>query len=413
MLYPRRVASRLVEALGDTPVVALNGPRQSGKSTLVGGIDLSGRVERVSLDDEQVRAFARADPRGFVERSVDTLVIDEVQLEPRLFRAMKAAVDRDRRPGRFLITGSARLLAAPDMADSLVGRVETIDLWPLSQGEIRGTVDRFVDVIFDRPADLLRSGSLTREDYVAAAARGGFPEAVRRSTARRAPWFANYATTIVQRVVSTISDIERIAEIPRLVRLCAARSAGELNVASLARDMGIPAKTIDGYLAVLVNAFVLRLVPAWSTNLSAKVVRSPKVHLVDPGLAAHLLGVTLADTYSPTAPIGPLIESFAVMEVDRQLAWASHRPSLWHFRDRGGPEVDILLEHADGRIVGIEVKASSTIDLRDFRGLKFLRDRLGSRFHYGVVLSTAPEALPAGDRLAALPLSALWETGEE
>ncbi len=396
--------------MGDTPVVAINGPRQSGKSTLASGLALPGRrVERVSLDDAQVRASARLDPRGFVERPVDTLVIDEVQLEPGLFRAIKAAVDRDRRPGRFLITGSARLLSAPDMADALVGRVETIALWPLSQGEIRGSVDQFVDAAFDRPEELLRPGTLTRQDYVDAAVRGGFPEAVSRSSKRRGPWFDSYATTIVQRVVSAISDIDRLNEIPRLVRLCAARSAAELNVASLSREMGIPAKTLDGYLALLANAFVLRLVPAWSTNLSAKVVRAPKLHLVDPGLAAHLVGVTGTSSHVPTAPIGPLLETFAVTEIDRQLVWSKNQPTLWHFRDRSGPEVDIVLEHPDGRVVGIEVKASSTVGAKDFRGLTFLRERLGTRFHRGIVLSTAPEALPFGDRLVALPLSALWD----
>ena len=172
--------SAVAAAMADTPVVAVNGPRQSGKRTLVATLDLSGTVERVSLDDEQVRRFASLDPRGFVERQTDTLVIDQVQLEPRLFRAIKAAVDRDRRPRRFLITGSARLLSTPDMADSLVGRVETIELWPLSQGEIQGSVDQFVDLVFDPRADLLRSGHLGRADYIDAALRGGFPEAVLR-----------------------------------------------------------------------------------------------------------------------------------------------------------------------------------------------------------------------------------------
>ena len=207
----------------------------------------------------------------------------------------------------------------------------------------------------------------------------------------------------------SLSDIERLAEIPRLVRLCAARSANELNVASIARDIGIPAKTIDGYLALLANAFIITLLPAWSTNLSAKVVRAPKLHLVDPGLAGHLMGATPAPPGTQPTWIGPLLETFVASEIRRQLAWSRQPPSMWHFRDRSGPEVDIVLEHPDGRIVGIEVKASSTIAPRDLRGLTYLRDRLGTRFHRGVVLSTAPEAVPAGDRISALPISALWE----
>jgi uncharacterized protein len=408
MLIARHAAAIVRAAMGDTPVVVVNGPRQAGKSTLVRELKLTGRVEMVSLDDESVREFARLDPRGFVDRPVDTLIIDEVQLEPRLFRAIKAAVDRDRRPGRFLLTGSARLLSAPDMADALVGRVETIDLWPFTQGELDGATDRFADQVFTAPVELMRTGAPARGDYIDLAIRGGFPDAVARTPKRRRDWFESYATTIVQRAVLALSDIDRLAEIPRLVRLCAARSAQELNVTAIAHDMGIPAKTIDSYLALLTHAFILTPIPAWSTNLSAKVVRRPKLHLVDSGLAAHLLGITAASAHVPSAPLGPLIETFAAMQLARQLPWSVERPTLWHFRDRNGQEVDLILEHPDGRIVGIEVKASSTVGARDFRGLRYLQDRLGDRFAYGVVLHTANEALPFGERLAALPLSALW-----
>ncbi len=410
---PRSVVDVVHAALGDTPVVVVNGPRQAGKSTLVRGLDLPGRVEMVSLDDESVREFARLDPRGFIDRPVDTLIIDEVQLEPRLFRAIKASVDRDRRPGRFLLTGSARLLSAPDMADALVGRVETIDLWPFTQGEIAGATDRFVDLIFDAPTQLVRNGVIGRSDYIDLAVCGGFPEAVRRTAGRRRAWFEAYATTIVQRAVLALADIDRLAELPRLVRLCAARSAQELNVTAIAGEIGIPAKTVDSYLALLSDAFILKPIPAWSTNLSAKVVRRRKLHLVDSGLAAHLLGVTAASAHIPSAPIGPILETFAAMQLVRQLPWSRQRPTLWHFRDRSGKEVDLVLEHPDGRVAGIEVKASSTVGERDFRGLRFLKDRLGPRFAYGVVLHTATEALPFGDRLAALPLSALWSAGQE
>jgi predicted AAA+ superfamily ATPase len=322
-LIARHAADVVRAALDDTPVVVVNGPRQAGKSTLVRGLDLPGRVETVSLDDESVREFARFDPRGFVERPLDTLIIDEVQLEPRLFRAIKAAVDRDCRPGRFLLTGSAAAICP-------------------------------------------RHGRRTGRP-------GSKPSTCGPSPRARSP-----------------------------------ASAQEPNVAAIAGEIGIPAKTIDSYLALLSDAFILKTIPAWSTNLSAKVVRRPKLHLVDSGLAAHLLGVTAASSHVPSAPIGPVIETFAAMQLVRQLPWSEQRPTLWHFRDRSGKEVDLILEHPDGRIVGVEVKASSTITAGDFRGLNFLKERLGERFAYGVVLHTANEALTFGDRLAALPLSALW-----
>lgn len=379
-----------------------------GKSTLVDALPYGGSVEIVTLDDAATREAARVDPRAFVQRPVDTLVIDEAQLEPSLFRAIKAEVDRDRRPGRFLLTGSSRLLAAPDMASSLVGRVETIELWPFAQSELARTKGRFVEQLFDEPRHLLRAGKLARDELIARVCAGGFPEAVRRTPARRRAWFDAYVTTSVQQVVRELADLERLAELPRLLRLCAARTGTELNASDVASDFGIPVRTIGGYLAHLATAFFIQLVPAWSTNLSAKVIRRPKLVLVDTGLAAHLIGATPATLDRDRAAFGPLLETFVGMELRKLATWADVPPQLYHFRDRSGVEVDFVLEHPDGRVAGIEVKATSTPRHDDFRGLRFLAERLGERFAYGVVLNTAPEATPFGPKLAALPVDVLW-----
>lgn len=405
---PRKVASRIRAALADTPVVVVNGARQVGKSTLVGSLPYRGDVELVSLDHAPTREAARFDPRAFIQRPLDTLVIDEAQLEPSLFRAIKAEVDRDRRPGRFLLTGSSRLLAAPDMADSLVGRVETVELWPFSQDELRGSSGRFLDSVFDEPRRLLRAGAIERDELINLVCAGGFPEAVRRTPARRRAWFDAYVTTSIQTVVRELADLERLAELPRLLKLCAARTGTELNVSDVASDFGIPARTVGGYLAHLATAFFIQLVPAWSTNLSAKVIRRPKLLLVDSGLAAHLIGARPTTLTRNHAVFGPLLETFVGMELRKQSTWAESMPQLYHFRDRSGIEVDFVLEHPDGRIVGIEVKATSTTRREDFRGLTFLADRLGERFAFGVVLNMAPEATPFGAKLAALPIDSLW-----
>jgi predicted AAA+ superfamily ATPase len=398
-----------MEALADTPVVVVNGPRQAGKTTLVRSLPYNGTVEVVSLDDPTARAAARADPRAFVERPIDTLVIDEAQLEPALFRAIKASVDADRRAGRFLLTGSSRLLAAPDMADSLVGRVETIELWPFAERELVDAAGpSFVDDVFDDPSALIRRAAVTRTDLGERLLRGGFPESVRRRPARRRAWFDNYVRTITQRVIRELADLERLADIPRLLTLCAVRTGTELNAASIASDLGIPARTVSAHLAHLATAFLIRLIPAWSTNLSAKVVRRPKLVLADVGLAAHLQGVTPAGIARPQTPLGPLLETLVATELVRQLSWSQGFSTLWHFRDRSGVEVDLVLEHPDGRVVGIEVKATGTPRAEDLRGLRFLADRLGDRFHFGCLLSTAPEATPFGPKIAALPLSRLW-----
>lgn len=395
-------------ALADTPVVVLNGPRQVGKTTLTQRLSYPGSHDFATLDDEASRQAAMVDIRNFVSRSVDTFVIDEAQLEPRLFRAIKAEVDRDRRPGRFLLTGSSRLLAAPDMASSLVGRVEIVELWPFSQGELSGAPDRFVDALFETPVDLIRTGAVTRQQVVDRVVTGGYPEIVAREPKRRTQWFNSYLTTVTESVIRDISAIERLAEVPRLLRLCAARTGNELNVSAIANELGLPSRTVDGYLELLAQAFLIERIPAWSTNLSRKVIRRPKLVVTDTGLAAHLLQANQSTTDRPGGPFGQLLETFVANELRKQLAWSEHTPSIWHFRDRDGAEVDLVLEHPDGRVVGIEVKATSSPALNDLRGLRFLADRLGDRFHFGVLLHTAPEATRFGEKIAALPVSALW-----
>jgi len=409
-LVPRAITPNVLAALADTPVVVVNGPRQAGKTTLVRSLPYTGSVEVVSLDDPTARSAATADPRTFVERPVDTLVIDEAQLEPALFRAIKASVDADRRPGRFLLTGSSRLLAAPDMADSLVGRVETIDLWPFAEYELAGVAGpSFVDTVFDEPGRLLLRTPATRAELGERLLRGGFPEAVRRQPARRRAWYDSYVRTITQRVIRELADLERLADIPRLLTLCAARTGTELNAASIASELGIPARTVSAHLAHLTTAFLTRLIPAWSTNLSAKVIRRPKLVMADVGLAAHLQGLTAAGLTRPQAQFGPLLETLAATELIRQLSWSQSFATLWHFRDRSGVEVDLVLERPDGRIVAVEIKATGTPRVEDLKGLRFLADRLGDRFQFGCLLSTAAEATPFGPRLATLPLGQLWK----
>lgn len=407
-ILPRAIGRDVQEALADTPVVVINGARQVGKTTLVRSLGYQGVSEFVTLDERTSREAAELDPRAFVDRPSDTLVIDEVQLVPALFRAIKAEVDRSRRPGRFLLTGSSRLLSAPDMANALVGRVQTLELWPFSQGELAGAPDHFVDRLFDAPRKLVRHGELDRRQLIERILRGGFPEAVRRAPARRRAWFDDYATTVTQSVIRGLAAVERLAELPRLLRLCAARTGTELNVSAVANDFGVPIRTTDGYLALLATAFLIHLVPAWSTNLSSKVVHRPKLFLADSGLAAHLVQATATTVDRSGGPLGQLLETFVVNELRKQVSWSAHRPSLWHFRDRSGVEVDLILEHPDRRIVGIEVKATSSPTAADLRGLRFLADRLGRRFYFGALLTAAPEATPFGPQIATLPVSALW-----
>jgi hypothetical protein len=301
---------------------------------------------------------------------------------------------------------------SPGMADALVGRVEALELWPFAERELTGPHSpTFVDTVFAAPTTLLKEGTARRSDVFERLLRGGFPEPSRRARERRRIWFESYVTTTLQGVVAELAALERLADMPRLLRLCAARTGGELNVSAVASDLAIPARTMSGYLARLETAFLLRLAPAWSTNLSAKVVRRPKLFVSDVALAAHLQGATASSlTRSGATAVGPLLETLAATELIRQLSWSATPATLGHFRDRSGTEVDLILEHPDGRIVGIEIKTTSTPRAEDLRGLRFLAERLGERFTFGCVLTLAPEATPFGNNLATLPVSALWDS---
>lgn len=413
-LFPRFVADRVREALGDTPVVAINGARQVGKSTLLQTLlsDIATKTA-VTLDDATQRQAALLDPHEFVRRP-GLLAIDEVQRVPDLLPAIKAEVDRDRRPGRFLLAGSTRLLSTPELSASLAGRVEIIDLLPLSQGETGRRREGFVDALLGWDRALLVASDLVRADYMELVCAGGYPEPVQRRGRRRSAWYRNYVTTVVERMVAEVADIERLSLMPQVLAACAARTASELNARNLADDLNVPYRTLGSYLAHLQAVFLIYLVPAWSRKLTSKVVHRSKLMIPDSGVAAHLLGVDPAAlSVATSAAAGPLLETFCAMEVRKQLGWAAHDAAMYHFRDRGGAEVDLVLETPSGAVAGIEVKAASTVRANDMRGLRLLSERLGERFSGGVVLYTGKDPVPFGDRLAAVPIAALWEVRDQ
>lgn len=409
-----RNLERIVErSLGDMPVVLLSGARQTGKTTLVRAIaERRPGTRYVTLDDAATLAAAQADPAGFVEGLGERVVLDEVQKAPELFPAMKLHVDRRRAPGRFLLTGSADVLALPNLSESLAGRMEPRVLWPLSQGEIEGAEEFFVGAMFAKdPPRPITSGS-NKAGIVARALRGGYPDVFRRSEGRRRDWFDAYVTTILQRDLRDLADIEHLSAVPRILSLLAARAGGLLNTADLSRTSGVPNTTLQRYLALLEHTFLLHLIPAWSSNRSKRLIKTPKVALVDTGLLAHLAGITAERLRREPDLAGPLLESLVAVEIWKQLGWSSVRAQLFHFRTHGGREVDLVLESDDGRVVGIEVKASSKVVSRDLAGLEALRDETGSRFHRGVVLYTGAEPLPFGKGMFAVPISALWDMSD-
>ena len=409
--FPRHLGPAVRAALREARVVLVNGARQAGKTTLARRIAEEKGARYVTMDGPASLRAAREDPVGFLEGE-GLLVIDEFQKAGEgLLLAIKEEVDRHPSPGRFLLTGSTRFLTVPRLSESLAGRVDILDLWPVSQGEIRGVRDCLPDLLFGSVPKVrsLRPTALSRREYFEALSRGGFPEAQRRSAAGRRNWFASYVDTVTRKDVSEIARIRQAGELKRILRLLAANTAGELNVASLARDLGMPRSTVDGYLPLLETVYLFFQVPAWSRNLSAKVTRHPKAHVLDAGLAAHLLAVDPAGLSLPSNPAaGRLLETFVAGELARQRTWARVPFDLHHLRDRDGMEVDLVLAGADGRVAGVEVKAARSLGASDTRSLAWMRDRLGSDFVQGVVLYTGEAVLPLGDRITALPLSALW-----
>nr|WP_217998076.1 ATP-binding protein [Nocardia paucivorans] len=347
-----------------------------------------------------------ADPVAFLD-APGTMLIDEIQRVPELWLAIKNTVDRDPRPGRFLLTASARLLGLSSLPDALPGRSETIELFPLSQGEILGEPDGFIDAVFAE-GTRVRAGpsELRRRDYLAIASRGGYPEAVRRSTPRRrTQFFRSYLDDIMSRDVRQVADIQRVSDMRRLVAALAAQSGGLLNYSRPASDLGMPAATVREYVGLLELVYLIRPIPAWSANATTRATATPKLVFTDSGLAAHLLNGVANDT-----TVGGIIETFVLGELTRQSSWSHTMARLHHYRDRDGYEVDAVLEDTIGRIVAIEVKAAETVRAADFRGLRLLQRRLGERFHAGFVLYCGDQQLPFGEGLSCLPISALWTT---
>lgn len=388
----------------------VSGARQVGKSTLAELV--AGRDAVRNLDEPAMRAAAYEDPAEFVRHDHGLMVIDEIQRVPELLLAVKAGVDQDRRPGRFLLTGSADIAALAGVRGALVGRSETITLWPFSQGEIDGTADGLVGFLLGGgdPRDAV-GGVTPRSGYVDRALRGGFPEAVARSPHRRSAFATSYVADLVERDVPDLREIRLRGGLRTTVELLAASTTGPLVVQRIASDLGVNHATAQAHIAVLEAVYLVTLIPAWSSNLTRRTTAHPKLVFNDSGLLGALLGHSVERFDDPTAPIGPLIENFVLGEVARQLTWSPTPAHLHHYRTRDGVEVDAILERPDGRLVAIEVKASTAIRPDHLKGLRHLRHRLGDRIAASVILHAGPHILSFGDGVWALPIDSLWMTG--
>ena len=407
-MIQRHIQDSVRRAMADTPVVLLNGARQTGKTTLAQAIAGKTGADYFTLDDAATLALAAGDPAGFIRNLTGPVVLDEIQKAPDLFPAIKLAVDRNRQPGRFLLTGSANVMTLPRLSESLAGRMEIIPLFPFSAGELAGVAEGFLPRLF-AGAIAKSKPSSARGDIAARLTRGGYPEATRRQDdGRRAAWFASYISTILQRDVRDLARVDALHTLPNLLKLLAARASGLLNLADVGRDASLPHTTLTRYLALLETVFLVHRLPAWSRNLGQRLVKAPKLHLVDTGLACHLIGTDARRLSEDRTLLGRLLESFVVGELRKQISWNDSRTALYHFRTATGSEVDVVLENPDGSVAAIEVKASATVGASDFAALKALRDQLGKQFRAGVVLYLGDQIVPFGDKLWLVPVPALW-----
>ena len=405
-MYERFVERRAEEALGDTPVVLIVGPRRAGKTTLVRKMGDDNRTYS-TLDDQTVLAAAQSDPAGFI-RGLDRAIIDEIQRAPDLLLAIKKTVDEDYRPGRFLLTGSANVLTLPRVADSLAGRMETIRMLPLAQAEIANRGPTFLERLFEGRLQSQKE-SVVGDELIQTVLRGGFPEAIgRESERRRQDWARSYLTSILTRDLRDIAEIEKLTELPKFVRLLAEHSGQLVNYSQLAGGINVNQRTAHRYVGLLEQVFLIATLQPWFTNTLKRIVKTPKLHFLDSGLLAAARGLTFDRIKADRGPFGALLESFVFAEVLKLMTASDLRLTPHHYRDRDTREVDIVLERDDGMVAAIEVKASATVKAGDFSGLRALADACGDRFAFGVVLYDSTDVVSFGDRLAAVPLSSLW-----
>jgi predicted AAA+ superfamily ATPase len=408
-ILARPVLASLKAALRDTPVACLLGPRQSGKTTLARTLEPGHTY--VTLDDEAALSFARSDPAGFVAALPKRVILDEIQRVPELLRTIKAAVDRDRRPGRFVLTGSANLLLLPGLGDSLAGRMEIIHLQPLTAAEQMRQPGRFLSMFLGgRLKPAIVAGSPTKPVALAEhVVVGGFPEAVRRSPARARTWHREYLRTLLERDVKDVARVRDATAVGRLFEMLVLRTGELLNVSSLGQDLGIRRETVEHHLEVCERLYLVRRLQPWHRNHAKRLIKSPKVHVVDSGLAATLSALTAGDHIAQRTRFGHLLESFVVQQLIAQAGWTDPDLRFWHYRDKDLVEVDLVITRGN-ETWGVEVKSALTATPADGHGLRRLAEQCGSDYRGGVVLYAGSSTFGLGNaRDLAVPLARLWD----
>ncbi|HVB00035.1 MAG TPA: ATP-binding protein [Acidimicrobiales bacterium] len=412
----RRARRRVDELFTEEPVLVLSGPRTVGKSQLLKGLGRDHGVEVYDLDDSTIRLAVSADPSLYVA-GPSPVCVDEWQFVETIVESVKAELNKDLRPGRFVLTGSTRSDARPILARALAGRYHEFTILPFSQGELDGVEERFLDLLLEEGGEALLTTEPSRETragYVRRIVAGGLPLAVARATGSRGRWFDGYIRDVMERDVKALRRIHQSDALPKLLSRLAARSAQILDVRNAIEGLGLVEETGAAYVNLLVAVHLVRLLPAWGTTLASGVARKPKVHLVDSGVASRMLRVSkdrlARGDPSAQSEFGHLLESFVVGELLKQTSWRDGIATSGHWSRRSRAEVDFILEVDDGDVFAFEIKAGTTLERADFAGLELLRDLLGPRFRAGIVLNLGTRSFSHGDRIFVLPVDALWRS---
>ncbi len=409
-MFQRNLRPILEKALARSPVVLLNGARQTGKTTLVKLIGQEKGYTYITFDDLHFLSLAKQDPVGFLAGIPKPVIFDEVQRAPEILLGIKKDVDEHREPGRYLVTGSANPLLISHLGEFLVGRMEILEMYPLSQGELIGKVEGFIDYAFADGALPTLATSLSKRDLFKRVLVGGYPLVQDISQEDRASWFASYLKTLVERDVKDLANVAGLTELPFLLRLLATRAGNLLNIAEVSRVSGVALTTLRRYLALLKALFIIDFQQPWASHEGKRLVKTPKLYMIDAGLLSYLLAITLntLDAENKLVVMGSILENFVFNELTKQSTWSSKRVTNYHYRTQTGTEVDFVLEDDARRIVGLEVKSASTLIPNDFKGLMHLQQEMGKNFAKGIILYTGAQYIPMNKQIFALPISSLW-----
>ncbi|MCY4160222.1 MAG: ATP-binding protein [Bacteroidetes bacterium] len=410
-IIPRSSESLLAEVIEDTPIALIHGPRQCGKTTLAKKVGLPLGYSYYTFDDKDTLEYAQDDPRGFVDDLPEHVILDEVQCVPSLFRTLKLSVDQNRIPGRFILTGSTNLLLVSGLADAFVGRMEIVRLHPLSQLEIEhNDSPHFIENLF---AGIFRTGRCERlkDNLAERIVIGGYPEVLTRLTdSRRFSWYQNYLNNLVQKDVTELASIHSSEALPTLLTAAANLSSQLFNVSAIASTPQMNRNTVRDYLILLERQFLIYRLPAWYTNQMKRLIKTPKIHISDTGIASALLRTGAKSLRKNRALFGQLVESFVLQELQRQASFSDEPYKFYHFRDQDGVEVDIIMELGAFELAGIEVKSTASVSNSDFKGLRKIKATHGDRFRCGVVLYDGEICRAWGDNMYSVPIRMLWES---